>query len=65
MIKVTVYLDGNEFGYCEFKSDATIQDFIKWSNESKIIALTEYGTNKLFTIPITKYVVVVESLADE
>lgn len=61
MIKVTVHLDGNNFGYVEYKCNETIQQFIEWS-KNPCVTLTEKDTKKIISIPIQKYVVVVEKL---
>ena len=48
-----------------FYSEATTEQFLEWSNGSKIVALVEKDTNALFTIPINKYIVKVQEVSDE
>lgn len=32
MIKVRVRLDGNDFGYVEYKCDETMEEYLEWLN---------------------------------
>lgn len=63
MIKVKILLDGNQFGCYETICNETIQQFIEYMNyEVNCIGLTEKDTNRLISIPVSKYVVIVDPI---
>jgi len=53
MIKVQVF-DGTDYPI-EVIAEGDVEDFVQWSNQSKIVGLVEKDTGALFTIPILKY----------
>ena len=60
MIKVQVF-DGTE-NPIEVIAEGDVEDFVQWSNQSKIVGIVEKDTEALFTIPILKYPVKVIQL---
>ena len=63
MIKVTVHLDGNQFGYATYICNETVEQFFEWCDNNCIL-LTEKDTNKIISIPLQKYIIEVEKIDD-
>ena len=58
MIKVKIYLDGDDFGVLDYTCNGTIQQFTEcMNNNAELISLTVKDTNAIVSIPVTKYVV--------
>lgn len=53
MIKVQVFNETDN--PIEVIAEGDVEDFVQWSNQSKIVGLVEKNTGALFTIPILKH----------
>lgn len=60
MIKVETYLDGNQFGCCEYICEGALAETLKTMddllfNGESVIVFIEHKTNARICVPITRY----------